>query len=104
MTYSFNYPTVLKSLISDSCASPYNHKLYKYINIEKSTSKYIYIYIYIRLELCLSTFVYPCGPVVRVVDLRPRVWGLIESASCPCVVKDGSHIVIWTSCKITLNQ
>ena len=28
------------------------------------------IYIYIRLEVCLSTFVYPCGPVVRVVDLR----------------------------------
>ena len=27
----------------------------------------------IRLELCLSTFVYPCGPAVRVVDLRPRV-------------------------------
>ena len=38
-------------------------------NKEISTS----IYIYVRLELCLSTFVYPCGPLVRVVDLRPRV-------------------------------
>ena len=38
---------------------------------------YIYIYIYIYqirvIELCLNIFVYPCGPVVRVVDLRPRV-------------------------------
>ena len=69
-------------------------------NIEKSTSKYIYI----RLELCLSTFVYPCGSVVRVVDLRPRVWGVIESVSWPCIVQDGSHIVIWTACKITLDH
>ena len=75
-------------------------------NIEKSTSKYIYIYIYIyiRLELFLSIFVYPCDPVVTVVDLRPRVRGLIESASWPCVVKDGSHIVIWTAFKITLDH
>ena len=52
-------------------------------------------------------FEYICQPVwavVRVVDLRLRGQGLIESASWPCVVKDGSHIVIWTACKITLDQ
>ena len=45
--------------------------------------------------------------MVRVVDLRPRVRDLLESASWPCVgaqVKDGSYIVIWTACKRTLDQ
>ena len=73
-------------------------------NVEKNDFQ---IYIYVRLELCFSTYVYSHGLMVRVVDLRLRVRGLLESASWPCVcaqVKDGSHIVIWTACKITLDQ
>ena len=68
---------------------------------------YIYIYIYQRVMFKYINFVYSRGLVVRVVDLRPRVRGLLESASWPCVctqVKDGSLIVIWTACKITLDQ
>ena len=55
-------------------------------NVEKNRLPNIYI----RLELCLSTFVYSRGLVVRVVDLRVR--GLLEAGSWPCLcaqVKDG---------------
>ena len=45
--------------------------------------------------------------VVRVVDFRPMVRGLIESTNWLCVsaqVKYRSHVVIWTASKRTHNQ
>ena len=56
-----------------------------------------------------STRIWICsrGLVIRVVDLRPRARGWLETASWPSVraqVKYGTHVVIWTACKITHKQ